>query len=120
MKLAANDLKGLFGEITPPPGSPDVSDPGAALGLGLTVALRLFFIVAGLAALLYMLLGSFDWVTSSGEKEKITKAQQRIRNAVVGVLIMVTVLALIATLETIVFNGKFCFGLTCAIKIPRL
>lgn len=108
----------IFGKITPPTGLFS-GDPAASAGALLTLGIRLFFIFSGVTALIYMLRGSFDWITSGGEKEKISAAQQRIYNAIVGILLLVAVLAIVATLEKLVFKETFCFGLTCAIELPK-
>ncbi|MBI4009283.1 hypothetical protein HY357_03550 [Candidatus Roizmanbacteria bacterium] len=92
---------------------PDLSDI-------LTFAIRGFFIVAGLLALMYLLLGAMAWVTSGGNKENVDKARDKITAAVLGVILIVAVLAIIVTLEQIVFGGRLCLGLTCPITIPSL
>jgi len=86
----------------------------------LSFFIRLFFTIAALVALLYLLLGAFAWVTSGGEKEKISKAQEKIQAAVIGIILIIAVLAIVVTLEQIVFKGAICFGITCGIKIPGL
>ncbi len=86
----------------------------------LTFLIRFFFVVAGLAALLYLLWGSLSWVLSGGNKENVEKARDKIQAAIVGVILIVIVVAIVATLEQIVFAGHLCFGLTCAITIPSL
>lgn len=82
--------------------------------------IKFLFFFAGLAALLYLLLGAFSWVTSSGDKENVKKAQDKIQAAVVGLVIIVVVLVIIATLEQVVLKGTFCVGLTCNIAPPQL
>jgi hypothetical protein len=91
-----------------------------SLGDILTFAIRGFFVVAGLAALFYMLLGAFAWVTSGGDSEAVSAAQGKIQAAVVGLLIMVAVLGLVWTLEQVVFNRRICLGLSCPVTIPAL
>jgi amino acid transporter len=86
----------------------------------LSFLVRLFFTIAALAALLYLLLGAFSWITSGGEKEKVSKAQEKIQAAVIGVVLIVGVLAIVVTLEQLVFRNAICFGITCPIKIPGL
>ena len=86
----------------------------------LTFIIRLFFVLAGLAALLYLLLGAFTWITSGGNKESVEKARDKIQAAIVGIILVVIVVAILATLETVVFSGKLCFGLTCPVSIPTL
>lgn len=108
-----------FGKIKPPQGL-FAGDPATAASNLLTLGIRLFFIFAGVTALIWMLRGAFDYITSGGDKEKVSSAQQRIYNAVVGIFLLIGVLAIIATLEQLVFKRTFCFGLTCAIELPRV
>lgn len=86
----------------------------------LTFIIRIFFVIAGLVALLYLLLGAFSWITSSGEEEAVAKARQKITAAVIGVILIVAVLAIIVTLEQVVFKTKICFGISCPATIPSL
>ena len=92
--------------------------PSFADIIGFTIKFLFFF--AGLAALLYLLLGAFSWVTSSGDKEAVKKAQDKIQAAVVGLVILVVVLVIIATLENVVLPGTFSVGLTRPLVIPAL
>jgi len=86
----------------------------------LTFTIRMFFILAGLAALVMLLLGAFSWITSGGDKDKVHAAQSKIQAAVLGLIMIVVVLALVVTLEQVVFAGRLCFGLSCPITIPSL
>lgn len=91
-----------------------------SLGDLLTFLIRIFFIVAGLAALLFLLTGALSWVTSGGNKENVDKARDKITNAVVGLILIVAVLAIIVTIEQVIFGGNLCLGLSCPITIPPL
>ncbi len=82
--------------------------------------IKFLFFAAGLLALLFLLLGALSWVTSSGDKENVKKAQEKIQAAVVGLIVIIAVLAIIVTLEQIVFNEKLCLGISCPINIPKL
>lgn len=90
------------------------------LGDILTFLIRAFFIVAGLMALLFLLMGALAWVSSGGNKENVDKARDKITAAVVGLVLIVAVLALIVTMEQIVFANRLCLGLSCPITIPPL
>ncbi len=92
--------------------------PSMATVLGF--AIKTFFIVAGIAALLFLVLGAFSWITSGGDKEKVAKAQEKIQSAVVGLIILVAVIALVATVEQAMFKGAVCLGLTCDLVFPSL
>lgn len=86
----------------------------------LTFLIRFFFFIAGLAALIMMLWGALTWVTSGGEKEGVEKARDKIVAAIVGVIMIVVALAIIWSMEQIVFQGKICFGLSCPVTLPAL
>lgn len=121
LNSATGNANNIFGKIKPPQGLEGFAqNPTEAASRLLTVGIRLFFIFAGVTALVWMMRGAFDWITSGGDKEKVAAAQQKVYNAVVGTLLLVAVLAIVATLEQLVFDGKFCFGLTCAIELPRV
>ena len=86
----------------------------------LTFAIRGFFVVAGLLAIIFLLTGALSWITSGGNKENVDKARDKITNAVLGVIIIIGVLAIIVTLEQVAFRGNLCFGISCSIKLPEL
>ncbi len=86
----------------------------------LTFLIRGFFAIAGVFALIYLLLGAFAWVTSGGSKENVEKAREKIIAAITGVILVVVVVAVVATLEQVVFQGRLCFGLTCPFTVPAL
>lgn len=112
-------MNDFVGKITPPvKGFAD--DPRQVIGTVLSVTLKVFFIIAGVTALYFLFWGTFDWITSGGDKEKVSTARQRIGNAVLGIALIFVVLAIIATLEKFVFKENFCFGLTCPIIIPSI
>lgn len=116
MKLSQADP---FGKIKPPAGFDRFStDATGSLGSILSVGLRLFIVFAALVAMIYMLVGGFNWITSGGDKEKVSKAQEQVRNAVLGIFIIIGVLGVLGLLEATVFKGTICFGLTCDIKLP--
>ncbi len=81
--------------------------------------IKFLFFIGGLVALLFLLLGALSWVTSSGDKEAVKKAQDKIQAAVVGLVVIVAVLAVMATLE-LALKPTFCVGLTCEIEAPTL
>lgn len=86
----------------------------------LTFLIRFFFVIAGLAALLYLLLGAFAWITSGGNKEGVEKAREKIQAAVIGVILIVITLAIIWTLEQVIFAKQICFGISCPLTMPSL
>lgn len=86
----------------------------------LSFGIRLFFIVAGLIALFYLLLGALAWITSGGNKESVDKAREKITAALIGLIVIFVVLAIVAVLEIILFPGDCGIGLTRKICFPEL
>jgi hypothetical protein len=83
-----------IGQISPPPGIGVLgSDPSTALGVLFATAIKLFIIVSGIFLIVYLLWGAFDWINSGGEKEKIAKAQEKITNAMIGMILIFVMLA---------------------------
>ena len=94
MKLLADQaIDDLLGGISPPPAmNVGGNDPVQGLGKFIGFGIQMFILVAGLFMLVYLLWGAFDWISSSGEKEKITKAQNKITNALIGIVLVFVVL----------------------------
>lgn len=77
----------IFGTINPPQGAP------TNLGNFIGGAVRIFLLVVAFAVLIYLLWGALDWITSGGDKEKLTKAQNKITNAVIGLVVVFAMLS---------------------------
>lgn len=58
-------------------------------GSTLAKGINMMFVLSGLFLLLFLMWGGFDWITSEGDKEKLAKAQAKIRDAIVGMFIVV-------------------------------
>jgi len=123
MKLVADAATdAIFGKVSPPAGMNigGGSTPTQALGTFIGWGINIFITVAGLFMLLYLLWGALDWINSSGEKEKLTKAQQKITNAIIGMVIVFVVLVVFNVLAGqmlgIVTPGSNGFE----IKLPSL
>lgn len=102
------DLQSGLGWIVPGPG-----------GI-LTFVIRLFFVVASLAALFQILAGAFLVIVSGGEKEKWNKAMGRMGHAVIGVFMIIIIFSVLVVMEQRVFNCAICFGISCPLRIPSL
>lgn len=50
--------------------------------------LKIVFAIAALAVLFMLVIGSFQWITSGGDKEAVGKARGRITNALIGLAIL--------------------------------
>jgi len=86
----------------------------------LTFIIRLFFIIAGIIAILYLLLGAFAWITSGGNKENVDKARDKIMNAIIGIILIFAVLAVVGVVEQMFFPADVGLGITKPIVFPKL
>jgi hypothetical protein len=86
----------------------------------LTFIFRFFFIVAGLFALLYLLLGALAWISSGGNKESVDKAREKIMAAIVGLVLIFVVLAVVIVIENVFFLPGQGLGLSKPIVFPGL
>lgn len=115
------NVKDIFGKITPPvSGLGGGTNPSQDLSALLGSLINIMIIITGVTALIYMLWGALSWVTSGGDKEKLQKAQSRIRNAVIGIIMAIVVLVIFNAIFSLVFpnsgvitpsNGGFRFTL---------
>jgi len=93
IKVFADDTNPI-GQISPPPGIGTFGDDvSTALAKLFETGIRLFIIVAGIVLIIYLLWGSFDWITSGGDKERLAKAQSKITNAAIGMVLIFVMLS---------------------------
>lgn len=92
MTFLAVDPKDIFGTLNPPPAVAPYSDPVTGLPKLIKLGVNAFILISGLALLLYMLWGALDWISSGGEKEKLSKAQNKITNAIIGMILVFVVI----------------------------
>jgi hypothetical protein len=120
-KFLAVNTDSIIGKINPPNNSDlYTGDVNAGLGKLISTGIQLFFFVAALATLLYMMLGAFDWITSSGDKEKLSKAQNKIQSAAIGLVLIVVVLVIFNVIMGTVLGGKFGIGEGFTFSLPTI
>ena len=109
----------IFGTIKPPiQGMP--TDPVEAISRFFSFGVKMFIIVCSLVMLLYMLWGAFDWIVSGGEKDKIAKAQNKITNAVLGIVILIVVLSIFGLVTGDILGIIVNQGGVWQFKLPRI
>lgn len=122
--LLSKAVSDVIGTINAPGEDPNnplfKGDVNVGLGKLLSTGLQLFFFVVGIATLIYLLMGAFEWVTSSGEKEKLTKAQNKMQAAVVGLILVVVVVVVFNVIMGTVLGGKFGIQDGLQFKLPSI
>lgn len=119
--LSVIDTSKIIGTINSPVPDPLYSgDVNTSLGKLISTGIQIFFFIAAIATLIYMMLGAFDWITSSGEKEKISKAQNKIQSAAIGLVLIVVVLVVFNVIMGTVLGGKFGIGDGLQFSLPTI
>jgi len=73
----------------------------AAVQRILRVILDALFVAAGVYFFINILLGGYSFITAGGDKEAVQKAQKRIVNSLVGIIIVFSVFAILFVVETL-------------------
>src|SRR3990167_1617386 len=56
-------------------------------------------LIAGSVAVLMIIVGGFLYITASGDQERLEKAKKTLRNAIIGVIIILLSLAIVNTIN---------------------
>ena len=51
--------------------------------------------------MIQFLIGGFEWMTASGDKSKLQKAQDRLSHSIIGLIIVVAAFGIAAILESV-------------------
>lgn len=105
---AATDVVGV---IDVPAGVPSATTDTTNI---ISAFIRFIVVIAGLFALLQFLAGGLAYITSAGDKGKLTEAQNRIQMSLVGLIIIAASFLIIAIISQVLF-GDFT-----AILAPKL
>lgn len=69
-------------------------DPNLKLGDVVAIAIRGFLGLLGVIFVILIIIAGYNWMTAAGDEEKIKKAGQTIRSAIIGLLIIVAAYAI--------------------------
>ena len=77
--------------------SGDSGSAGASvLGRYIAVLMQTAFVLGGLAVLIFLFIGALNWITAGGDKGKIEAARERIIQALTGLAILSSIVAIAA------------------------
>lgn len=72
----------------------------------LSNAINMVLILAGVAAVAYLIWGGMSYITAGGDSERAGKARTAITNAVIGVIIIIGALAIYNTVINLAGTGE--------------
>lgn len=58
------------------------------------IVINAFLAIIGVLLLIYMLYAGYNWMSAQGDEEKVTKAKDTIRRAIIGVIIIIAAYAI--------------------------
>jgi hypothetical protein len=91
-------------DIVPPRGiihTGGASSLNSIISVGLNLA-----VMAGIIVCLFMLIwGGFDWLMSEGDKQKLSRARQRLAMSILGLIVVLISFMIINIIYTFFFNG---------------
>lgn len=108
----------LVGPITSPLTGGYASIQGGAITLFITNALRLFFVAAGIMALLNFLVAGFKFINAGGDSKAVSEAWAKIWQSLLGLVIVVGSFALASLFGQLMF-GRADFILNPSIYGPQ-
>ena len=82
-------------------GNVDVQNSTSTLQMFLQNLINISFGIAGIYFFYMLLRGGYDYITSGGDKESVQKAQKRLTNAFIGIIITFSVFALLFIIEAV-------------------
>ena len=102
-----------FGTLKPGylTGGYDPADAGSGLATFIKNSLNAFYVVAGLAVFVYLIIAGFRYVTASGDQKALQDASKQISGAVTGIAVIIVSYAFVSILSAVlgvpIFNPTF-------------
>jgi hypothetical protein len=93
-KLNEGPGLGPFGNI-------DLSNPLVQVAKVISLIIGFITIVAGIFFMIQLMIGGIEWISSTGDKTKLQKAQDRITNAILGLIVVAAAYAITGLVGTL-------------------
>ena len=94
-RVQAATIDQIIGTTVAPP-VPGFNNMFSSISNVFIVGIQLFLTVAAISVLIYLLWGAYDWISSSGDAEKLAMAQAKMTHAVIGLLLTIVALIIFA------------------------
>lgn len=80
--------------------------PDTAIGAIVSFIVAFIIVIAFLAALLYIVIGAFQWITSGGDKQRVADARNHIIAAIIGLIVIALSFVIINVIITTLGLGS--------------
>lgn len=109
-RLLADTVQDIFGGPIDPQGPAGLTGGTVQEGVSsiVTFGINTIFTVATITVLIMAMWGAYSWITAGGQADKIEEARNRIAQAFIGLLILVSVLGIWRYVGCYVINVLEC------------
>lgn len=77
----------------------NAADQDQAFANYIVLLWRTLIVLGGLAALLFLIWGAFDWIMAGGDEGKVKSARQKMTQSVIGLALLASTVAIITLVE---------------------
>ncbi len=81
-------------DFTNNPQTASVQGPFSSAGGFIQIVLQGMIVLGALGVLIFLVWGAFDWITGGGEKGKVDSARNKITGAIIGLIVLASVVAI--------------------------
>lgn len=86
------------------------SDPRSGFGNLLSSALSATMVIGALLVFGYLIWGAIEWITASGDSGKIQKARDKMTQAIIGLIVLASTLAIFSVVQSFLGIRIINFG----------
>jgi len=72
-------------------GSGEIDRGTTIFGTAIGAIIGVFVVIAFIISMFYMIVGGLSWITAAGDKGKLEEARNKIRDALIGLIVVVSV-----------------------------
>jgi hypothetical protein len=85
----------------------------------LSQVLNIALVIATIAVLFYLIWGAIDWITAGGDKGKTDKAREKITQSIIGLVLLISSMAIIMFVQNLFGYCLINIGGTCSATSSR-
>lgn len=90
--------------------------PSNAFGDLISQILSIALIAGTIAVFFFLILGGIEWITAGGDSGKLTKAREKITSAVIGLVVLVSTVAIMLFVQQLLGICVVDFGGDCGTR----
>ncbi len=105
--LAADEGGGITNPVIGNLGKNEGISDGSKLTEYLVYFWQIAINVGAIVVIVFFIWGAFEWLTAGSDSKKTESAQKRMTNAVIGLVILVSLFTILNFLSKILFKGEF-------------